>query len=168
MAVSKCYRPSVDYTVADQVEVTASPTNSKNAFIPGTKLVDATNTAIGTAGNPLVTSGTGGGSAMTQAEFIAALKSGTGTTTSTNSGTSPVTVLASNAARKGASVSNTDANILYLLLGTGTVSATNFTVALGAGNTNPTYYEAPFGFTGIITGLWASDGSGVALATEYT
>jgi hypothetical protein len=59
MAVSKCYRPNVDYTAADQVEVTSSPTNSKNAFVPATKLVDATNVAIGTSGNPLVMSAAG-------------------------------------------------------------------------------------------------------------
>lgn len=59
MAVSKCYRPNVDYTAADQVEVTSSPTNSKPAFIPATKLVDATNVAVGTASNPLVTGSSG-------------------------------------------------------------------------------------------------------------
>jgi hypothetical protein len=65
MAVSKCYRPSVDYTAADQVEVTSSPTNSKPAFVPATKLVDATNTAIGTAGNPLVVNTSAGGAGVT-------------------------------------------------------------------------------------------------------
>ncbi len=65
MAVSKCYRPNVDYTVADQVVVTSSPTNDKNAFIPGMKLVDATNVAVGTAGNPLVVNTASGGAGVT-------------------------------------------------------------------------------------------------------
>ena len=65
MAVSKCYRQNVDYTVGDQVTVTSSPTNDKPAFIPGTKLVDATNTAIGTAGNPLVVNTASGGDGTT-------------------------------------------------------------------------------------------------------
>ena len=69
MAVSKCYRQSVDYTAADQVEVTSSPTNSKPAFVPATKLVDATNVAIGTAGNPLVVSSSGGGTGVTVADL---------------------------------------------------------------------------------------------------
>lgn len=69
MAVSKCYRPSVDYTAADQVEVTSSPANSKPAFVPAAKLVDATNTAIGTAGNPLVVSPTAGGGGVTVADY---------------------------------------------------------------------------------------------------
>ena len=42
MAVSKAYRPNVDYTVGTQVEVTTSPTNSKTAFIPTIQIGDAT------------------------------------------------------------------------------------------------------------------------------
>lgn len=88
----------------------------------------------------------------------------TGTSTQVASAASATTILAANTARYGASVYNDDANILYLLLGAGTVSATVYTVQIPSGG----YYEVPFGFTGILTGLWAADGSGSARVTEYT
>jgi hypothetical protein len=101
---------------------------------------------------------------MTSAEFLGNLRSGTGTKTSVNSGTSSVTILASNANRKGATVFNTDANALYLDLSGGTASSTSFTVSVA---TNA-YYEVPFGYTASITGIWAADGAGAALVTEFT
>ena len=165
MAVHDVFRPSVDYTYATQINPPID--TGKVAFIPFYTLAGITGTPLGTVSNPLITAGTGGSSGITQAEFVAALKSSTGTKTSVNSGTSSVTILASNAARKGASISNTDANILYLDLSGGTASATSFTVALGAGNTNPTYFEVPFGFSGAIPGIWAADGTGAALVTEF-
>jgi hypothetical protein len=88
----------------------------------------------------------------------------TGTKTSVNSGAASVTILAANTARKGATVTNTDANILYLDLSGGTASTTSHTVAVPTGS----YYEAPFGYTGLITGIWAADGSGAALVTEFS
>lgn len=112
--------------------------------------------------------GGGGGGGLTQAQFLASLRSGTGTKTSVNSGTTSVTILAANANRKGASISNTDANTLYLDLSGGTASATSFTAAMGGGSTLPTYYEVPYGYTGAITGVWAVDGTGAALVTEFT
>jgi len=133
------------------------------AYLRGTVLTNSSGTEMGTAGNPLITAGAGG-SGMTQAEFIAALKSGTGTKTSVNSGTGSVTILASNANRKGASVTNTDANILYLDLSGGTATNASYTAAVASG----AYYEIPFGYTGLITGIWAGDGSGAALVTEFT
>ena len=90
----------------------------------------------------------------------------TGTTTSVASVTTVggVTILVANTARYGASVFNDDANVLYLLLGAGTVSATVYTVQIPANG----YYEVPYGFTGILTGLWSADGSGSARVTEFT
>lgn len=88
----------------------------------------------------------------------------TGTSTQVASDTSAQTILAANTARYGASITNDDANALYLLLGAGTVSATVYTVKLYTDDV----YEVPFGFTGIITGIWAADGSGSARVTEYT
>lgn len=88
----------------------------------------------------------------------------TGTSTQVASGTGAVTILAANTARYGASVANDDANALYLLLGAGTVSATVYTVKLYTDD----FYEVPYGFTGILTGIWAGDGSGSARVTEYT
>jgi len=88
----------------------------------------------------------------------------TGATTSVASQATAITILAANSARYGATVYNDDANALYLLLGAGTVSATVYTVLVPSGG----YYEAPYGFTGILTGLWAADGAGSARVTELT
>lgn len=88
----------------------------------------------------------------------------TSTATSVDSSTVSGTILAANAARRGAVIFNTDANALYLLLGAGTASATNTSVIL-AQNTS---YEVPFGYTGIIVGVWSADGTGAAKVTEFT
>lgn len=109
--------------------------------------------------NPLPTSGGGGGGNPAGDGAVS-----TGTTTSVASQATAITILAANTARYGATVYNDDANALYLLLGTGTVSATVYTVQIPPNG----YYEVPFGFTGILTGLWAADGSGSARVTELT
>jgi hypothetical protein len=88
----------------------------------------------------------------------------TGASTAVASGTGAVTILAANANRIGATVFNDDANILYLLLGAGTVTTSLYTAQIPTNG----YYEVPFGFTGILTGLWAADGSGSARVTEIT
>ena len=142
----------------------ATLTGGKDTFIPAFTLSNGTvGTALGTAGNPLVTAGTGGGSAMTSAEFLANLRSTTGAKTSVNSGIASVTILALNANRKGATITNTDANALLLDLSGGTASSTSFSVSIPANG----YYEVPFGYTGLITGIWAADGAGAALVTEF-
>jgi len=91
--------------------------------------------------------------------------SSTATVTTVASGISSVTIKAANTSRKGLTVTNTDANVLYLLVGGGTASATNFSVPVAA---LTGYWEAPYGFTGAVTGIWALDGAGSALVTEYT
>lgn len=97
---------------------------------------------------------------------------GTGTTTSVASVTTAggVTLKAANTARYGLTIANDDANELYILLGAGTVSATVYTQKLAgySGSGSTPYYEVPYGFTGIVTGLWAGDGSGSARITEIT
>lgn len=136
MATSKVYRPNVDYTLATEVTVATSPVNSKTAFIPSMQVV----TASGGVGPS------------------------TGTLTSVDSTTSSVTILAANAARLGATIYNTDANALYILLGAGTASATNLSWSIAANS----QYEVPYGYTGIIVGVWAADGTGAAKVTEFT
>ena len=88
--------------------------------------------------------------------------SATGTLTNVASSATNVTILASNASRKGATVFNDSNKTLYIKFGT-TASATSFTAQLRAGD----YYEVPFGYTGIIDGLWAS-ANGSARVTELT
>lgn len=88
----------------------------------------------------------------------------TGVQTSVASLASSVSVLASNVARKGATVFNDSTAILYLLLVTGgTASTTAYTVQLVAG----AYYEVPFGYTGALIGIWAA-ANGNARVTEFT
>ena len=88
----------------------------------------------------------------------------TGTQTSVNSAATDTTILAANTSRIGAAITNDDANDLYLLLGAGTASATNYSVKIPNGG----YFEVPFGYAGIIKGIWAADGSGAARVTEFT
>lgn len=107
--------------------------------------------------NPFPTSGGGGNPAGDGA-------ANTGTSTQVASQATAITILAANTARYGATVYNDDANVLYLLLGTGAVTSSVYTVQIPSLG----YYEVPYGFTGILTGLWAADGSGSARVTELT
>lgn len=73
-----------------------------------------------------------------------------------------VTLIASNTSRKGATVHNDSTALLYIKFGS--AAATNsFTVRVAAQG----YYEVPFGYSGIITGVWAS-ATGNARVTEIT
>jgi hypothetical protein len=108
---------------------------------------------------PLPTTGGGGGGNPAGDGVV-----GTGATTAVASLTTLQTILAANTARYGATVYNDDANSLYLLLGAGTVTSSVYTVQIPGGG----YYEVPYGFTGILTGLWAADGAGSARVTEFT
>lgn len=90
-------------------------------------------------------------------------RSATGTQSNVAASASDVTVLASNANRLGATVFNDSTAILYLLLANATSSATVHTHQVGAGG----YYEVPFGYTGVIKGIWAS-ATGSARVTELT
>lgn len=89
-------------------------------------------------------------------------KSSTGTSTNVSASITNVTLLAENAARKGATIYNDSTAILGLKLGA-TASATSFTVKMQP----DAYYELPFGYTGIIDGIWIV-ASGSARITEFT
>lgn len=82
------------------------------------------------------------------------------TVTSVAGSATNVTLLAANAARRGAAVFNDSTAILYLKLGA-TASSTSHTVQVAAS----AYYEVPFDYTGIVDGLWAS-ATGSARVTE--
>jgi hypothetical protein len=62
----------------------------------------------------------------------------------------------------GAAVFNDSTALLFVKLGA-TASATSFTVKLYQDG----YFEVPFGYTGIIDGIWAS-ATGSARVTEVT
>lgn len=83
--------------------------------------------------------------------------------TSINDSAASQTLLAANAARKGATIFNDSTVALYVKFGT-TASPTDFTAKMDAQG----YYEVPFGYTGRIDGIWASDAAGAARVTELT
>lgn len=89
-------------------------------------------------------------------------KCATATKTNVASSATSVTILASSTSRLGATIYNDSTATLYLNLGS-TASATDFTVKLNQDD----YYEAPFGYTNIIYGIWDS-ATGYARVTEFT
>ncbi len=95
-------------------------------------------------------------------------RSSTGTPANVASSNTSVTVLAANANRLGATVTNDSTAILYLLLATSAASTSNYTVQLAGSTTGGVaYYEVPFNYTGQLTGIWAS-ANGNARVTELT
>jgi hypothetical protein len=89
----------------------------------------------------------------------------TPTVTQVGDAAASTSLLAANANRLGASICNISTSAVYILAGSGTASASNFTVFLAA---NGGYWEVPFGYTGAIKGIWVTDAGGSALVTEYT
>lgn len=96
---------------------------------------------------------------------LVAQKAATGTLSNVASSATSVTVLAANAERIGATITNDSSALLYLKFGA-TASTTSYTVVLaGAASAPFSYYEVPAGYTGIIDGIWAS-ATGNARVTE--
>jgi hypothetical protein len=95
-------------------------------------------------------------------------RSATGTQSRVASANSSTTLLASNASRLGATISNNSTSDLYILLKTGgTASSTAYSYHLPAAGVVDSVFEVPFGFTGDIIGIWTS-ANGFAYVTEYT
>lgn len=119
--------------------------------------VTVTNTEVeikNDAGNPIPVSGS-----VSVSNFPSAPSSGVNA--SVSGSTSQVTLLAANASRKGATIYNDSTlNSLKISLG-GTVTATSFTAVIASTG----YYEVPFGYTGIITGIFSA-ATGAARITE--
>lgn len=89
---------------------------------------------------------------------------GTGTISTVADNASSVTILAANTARLGCTIVNDSSAALYLKCGA-TASTTSYTVRL----IQHAYWECPFGYTGIIDGIWATDpNDGAARVTEFT
>lgn len=85
-----------------------------------------------------------------------------GTPVSLASGTSSATVVASNSSRVGLILTNTDANICYLKFGS-SASSSSFTYLL---NPSDVFEMGTPVYTGIVTAIWAADGSGSLIGTE--
>lgn len=88
--------------------------------------------------------------------------SDTSTPTTVAASATSTTVLAANSNRRGATIWNESTATLYLKFGA-TASTTAFTVKLSAGG----YYEVPFNYTGVISGIWSA-ANGNALVEELT
>lgn len=93
------------------------------------------------------------------------IKPNAGTASSVTSAAADTVILAANGNRKGATIYNESTAILYVLLAVGTASATNYSVQVTPNTSTTGYYEVPFGYTGIIKGIWAS-ANGFARVTE--
>ena len=87
------------------------------------------------------------------------------------SSASSAQLLAANSARRGLTLTNTDANGVYIYFGT-TATTTKFTVFLpgtaALGSNVFAYYEMPEPiYTGRIDAIWAADGSGSLIGSEF-
>jgi hypothetical protein len=94
--------------------------------------------------------------------IVAEQKSATATHTSVAGSVTSVTLLASNASRRGATVYN-DSNANLFVKFAATASSASFMVKLDANG----YLEVPFGYTGIIDGIW-NVANGDARVVEFT
>ena len=90
-------------------------------------------------------------------------QSGLVSVTTVASSASSVTLIAANPKRRLVTIQNTSTAILYVLVGGGTATATTSHSVQVPSNG---YYEVPLGYTGAITGIWAS-ANGSANITEY-
>jgi len=106
-----------------------------------------------------------GNTANTTAWLVNQATSATGTKTSVASSASSVTILASNASRKGAMVYNDSTQVLYLDLSGGTASNASYSVQIQPNG----FFElpAPAIYSGLITGIWAA-ANGNARVTEFS
>ena len=105
-----------------------------------------------------------GNTANTTAWLVTQGGAGTSTLSNVSSSATTVSILASNASRKGATFFNESTSVLYLKFGT-TASLTSYTVQIPANS----YYELPFikPYTGAIDGIWAS-ANGTLRVTELS
>lgn len=96
-------------------------------------------------------------------ELLGAFISETVDVSSVNDSDSAQTLLAANPDRKGFSIFNDSTQILYVKLGAA-ATTTDFSFRI----TPQGYYESStLCYTGIITGIWAANGSGAARLSEY-
>jgi hypothetical protein len=130
----------------------APPINAHRVLAHGLDGSNAVAFKTSAGGNLQVDVLSGGGSPAT---------AGTATLANVATSTSNATLLASNAARLGATFYNDSLVTLYLKCGA-TASATSFTVALRAA----AYYEMPFNYTGIVDGILASS-TGTCRVSEF-
>jgi hypothetical protein len=93
---------------------------------------------------------------------------GTSTTSSVASSATSVTLLAANAARKGAVITNDDDNPLRVRYSASAASAADYTVLLLKNQAHELAVCQGGVYTGAITGIWEAAGSGAARVTQLT
>ena len=113
-------------------------------------------------GGSLTVDGTVTANAGTGTFATKEVRAATSAVTSVAGSATSVTLLASNANRLGATITNDSTVILRAKFGA-TASATSYTVRL----VPDAYYEVPYGWTGVIDGIWDS-AAGSARLTELT
>lgn len=86
----------------------------------------------------------------------------TTTTSQVGDSTTNVTLLAANADRLGATFYNNSNAVCYLKWGA-TATTSDFSLAMSPGG----YVETPFGYRGIVDGIWQSDAGGDMKVTEF-
>jgi hypothetical protein len=122
-------------------------------FRPGRDETDGTETGMALAVTQVDASGNPIGGGVTTAT----------TTTTAISTTSQQIAAAAPAGTQSTSIANTGSGTLYVLLGTGTASATNYSYAIAAGGTQ----VLGVNWTGAIQGI-GSAANGNALVTRYS
>ncbi len=90
------------------------------------------------------------------------------TITSVLSSITSGSVLAANTSRGGAKLANNSTSLFYGLYGNGTASPTNYSFVLAPlTNGVPGVEEVPYGYEGVIQGVWAT-ANGSLIVTEFT
>jgi hypothetical protein len=147
-------------TVAGAVKAEDAAHTTADAGIMALAVRADTAAATGANGDyvPLIVDSTG----RLHANVSALPRAATVVDVSLASDTTSAQLLAANANRIGLTLTNTDANAVYVYFGT-TAVATKFTVKIPADG----YYEMPQPiYTGRIDALWAGNGSGSLIGTE--
>lgn len=121
-------------------------------------LGDTVGDGTGTIGLKVLSLGLAGGSSSTL-----------GTPTNVAANATSVQLTAANALRKGVTIKNHSDKVLHLSL-SGTATANNSLVDLAAETTglNGGYWECPYNYTGVITGIWEAGPTGNANITVFT
>jgi len=84
--------------------------------------------------------------------------------TSITNTVTPTVFLSANLNRKGATIYNRSNRTLLIATGAVNVSVSDFTMQIASLG----YYELPYGFTGKVSGVWASSGTNNAIVTEFS
>lgn len=144
--------------------VIASTSNALNVNISSSGL---SNQSVNLAQVAGTTTDVNSGNTSAGSQRVVLAGGGTGTLSNVSGSASSVTLLAANSARRGATITNDSSALLYVKFGA-TASTSSYTVVITGASAAPfAYYEVPFGYSGIITGIWAS-ATGNARVTEIT